>query len=78
MKRATSSSSSNPGVYRALKARIILRNRLKREPCPTEVLEHLRSNLNDNIPYKVVSAAFRADEEVCPKSVCLCNHIVKQ
>jgi hypothetical protein len=58
------SSTSPPPAYRALRARIKLRNELEREPATTEVLEFLRSRLNDGLVYKDISAAFRAKEEV--------------
>jgi len=67
----------NGAIPRALKARIILRNKLKREPDSTEVLEYLMSHLDNNIPFPVVGAAFRAGEEVRPKFVCLGDRVVK-
>jgi len=57
-------SSTSPPASRALRARIKLRNELKREPSTTEVLEFLRSRSNDGLLYKDISAAFRANEEV--------------
>jgi hypothetical protein len=52
--------------YRALRARIKLRKQLKREPSTIEVRECLQTHENvDNLTYYEVSAAFRADEEVC-------------
>jgi len=59
----------NGAVPRALKARIILRKKLKREPESTEVIEYLTGHPNDDIPYTVVSAVFRAGEEVRPDIV---------
>jgi hypothetical protein len=53
-----------PPAYCALRARIKLRNELKREPSTTEILEFLRSRSNDGLLYKDISAAFRANEEV--------------
>lgn len=61
LKRFTSTS---PPAYRALRARIKLRNELKREPSTAEVLKFLRSHSDDGLLYKDVSAAFRANEEV--------------
>ena len=58
------SSTSPPPAYRALRARIKLRNELEREPSTTEVLEFLQSRSNDGLVYKDISAAFRANEEV--------------
>ena len=77
MKRTTGSGRCTAAL-RFLKVRIVLRNRFKREPSSTEVLEYLTSDLNDNFPYKVVSAAFRAGEEVRPEFVCLCDRAVKR
>ena len=77
MKRL-SGCGSNTAAHRALKARITLRNRFKREPYSTEVLEYLARNFDFDVPYKVISAAFRAGEEVCPKFVCLCDCVMKQ
>jgi hypothetical protein len=39
----------------------------KREPNSTEVLEYLLGRSNDTLPYTVISAAFRAGEEVRAK-----------
>jgi hypothetical protein len=65
MKRLTGSARYMTGLH-ALRARIILRNKFKREPSSTEVDKYLTSDSNDDLPYKVGSAAFRAGEEVRP------------
>jgi len=77
MKRI-SASTRYMAVLHALKARIILRNKFKREPHSTEVHEYLMSDSDDDIGYKVVSAAFRAGEEVRPRFVCPCDRVVKR
>jgi len=77
MKRMTA-NSQYMAVLHALKTRIILRNKFKREPSSTEIHEYLMSDSNDDIGYMVVSAAFRAGEEVCPKFLYLCDRVVKQ
>jgi hypothetical protein len=66
MKRI-SGSARYMAVLHALRARIILRNKFKREPSSTEVDKYLMSDSNDDLPYKVISAAFRAGKEVRPK-----------
>ena len=68
MKRLTGSARYMVRLH-ALRARIILRNKFKREPSSTEVDKYLTSDSNRELPYKVVSATFRAGEEVCPKFV---------
>ena len=70
LKRITGAGSQST-AYRAIKVRIILRNKFKREPSSTEVLEYLMSHPDDRVPFKAVAAAFRAGEEVRPKFVCL-------
>jgi hypothetical protein len=64
-----SPSGANTAVVRTFRVRIILRNKLKREPHSAEILEYLTSGQSDAIPYKDISAAFRAGEEVRPKFV---------
>ena len=71
-------SGANTVVLRTLRARIILRNKFKREPQSTEVLEYLTSDSSDIISYKVVSAAFRAGEEVRPRFVSILDRVVKR
>ena len=58
-------STRNSAEIRALKARIILRNRLKREPSRADVDKYLRGGSNVSLSYGVIAAAFRAGEEVC-------------
>jgi hypothetical protein len=48
---------------RALRARIQLRNKHKREPSAIEVQAHLE-RFNEYVTYKEVAAAFRSGEEV--------------
>jgi len=77
LKRITNRGANTP-VLRTLRARIILRNKFKREPQSAEVLEYLMSDSNDTLPYRVVSAAFRAGEEVRPKFVGIFDRVVKR
>jgi len=71
--RITGNHCSNSVALRALRARIILRNKHKREPHPTEVLQSLTSDSNYLLPYRVVSAAFRDGEEklICEAIQCI-------
>jgi len=64
---------ANGTVFRTLRARIILRNKFKREPQSTEVIEYLTSRSDHTLPYSVVSAAFRAGEEklICEAIQCI-------
>jgi hypothetical protein len=48
---------------RALRARIQLRNKRRREPSAMEVQAHFQ-RFNDQVTYKEVAAAFRSGEEV--------------
>jgi hypothetical protein len=63
-------SVTNYPEYRALRARIKLRNEYMREPSMVEVLEYLEGNPNAGLhpnaglSYKDISAVFRAGEEV--------------
>jgi hypothetical protein len=60
-------SVSNLPEYRALRARLILRSQIMREPSTIEVLEYLQGNpnaANAGLSYKDISAVFRAGEEV--------------
>ncbi len=54
---------------RALRTRIELRNKNKREPSASEVRAHLQCQFTDQnqISYKEIAAAFRSGEEVRPK-----------
>jgi len=65
-------SSQYMAVLHALKARIILRNKFKREPSSTEIHEYLMSDSNDDVGHKVVAAAFRAGEEKMVYGVIQC------
>jgi len=59
-------SVSNLPEYRALRARLILRSQIMREPSTIEVLEYLQGNpnaANAGLSYKDISAVFRAGEE---------------
>ena len=57
-------SVSNFPEYRALRARLILRSQIMREPSTIEVFEYLQGNPNAGLSYKDISAVFRAGEEV--------------
>ena len=76
MKRISSIGRST-AVIHALEARIVLRNKFKREPSSTEIDEHLMSNSNGRPPQSVVSMAFKAGKEVRQKFVCICDCVVK-
>jgi len=65
-------------AFRTLRARIILRNKFKREPQDPEVLEYLLSDSNGTVTYTEVSAAFQAGEEVRPKFVGISARVVTQ
>jgi hypothetical protein len=77
MKRISSVGRST-AVIHALEARIVLRNKFKREPSSTEIDEHLMSNSNDRPPHRVVSMAFQMGKEVRQQFVCICDCIVKR
>ena len=72
-----SSVGRSTAVIHALEARIVLRNRFKREPSSTEIDEHLMSNLNDRPLQRVVSIAFQTGKEVSQKFVCICDCVAK-
>src|SRR5260221_591347 len=71
-------SGPNGTVFGTLRARIILRNKFKREPQSTEVVEYLTNGSKDTLPYTTVSAAFRAGEEVRPKFLGISTRVVTQ
>ncbi|KAI0281225.1 hypothetical protein BGY98DRAFT_959328, partial [Russula aff. rugulosa BPL654] len=48
---------------RAIRARIELRNKIKREPSASEVQAYMLHQFTDQITYKDISAAFRSGEE---------------
>ncbi len=52
---------------RALRTRIELRNKNKREPSASEVRAHLQCQFTDQLSYSEIAAAFRSGEEVRPK-----------
>lgn len=53
----------NSPAMRILRARIDLRNRIKREPSASEVQDHMRHQFTDQVTYRDISAAFRSEKE---------------
>jgi hypothetical protein len=51
-------------AMRIIRARIVLRNRIKREPSASEVQDYMRHQFTDKVTYKDISAAFRSEKEV--------------